>query len=628
MQIVIALRQAGGSLSPSMAMAGNSPIERRIRSILRPAILREPVGRRTSVLLAMGMMIVVLGAGLFAPADANSPQDEAPSRQDADASPANSALDEGSRPQPAAIESKDQGDHQDGLAAGEPLPDTVIHIHKNGSVTVTVDGKQHQLTPRQLRRRVPELLAGSEHVTLHMDEWKCFDRAPVIQDLYGYGVRRLTLDTGTERRTWDLQPPPLFQIISEGNADQRAAALEELETLFREGNSVNAMFVLRKTRNIRYNRSRFLPYVRAALRSNDKRTLGDAISTIAVVGGDGSDIPLVRPHVDHPDRDVRASAGMALPALDPAEKNADVARAIVQLLGDDSSWVRTTTIESLWGRVVTPEVEAKLIQLSRGPSSGGSGEADIVIHKALATRPRVRKPVAERLIEIVEANGRHKRRAVWGLTHLATDEARPLAIDALIKVVDADVDDDMRRTAMTGLGLHGGEKAWNKLRSIALDPNEADSTRKDARWKLPAHLKSLTDDAEQPNKPPPLQPPHDLWRQIEQTHDPGLRATALEQLNELLQEAATAPRAFHALSKTWEVEFDRAAVAPAIRKWLSAEDEQLRASAVTALGVLGPDIVDTAEIVAIRAGRQSGRAERGHRQLAERRSSGEDCRDS
>ena len=108
---------------------------------------------------------------------------------------------------------------------------------------------------------------------------------------------------------------------------------------------------------------------------------------------------------------------------------AHVGPAIEKLLSDRDPMVRRSTCQSLWGVPSTPGVDQKLIELSRGPSKGGSSEGDHTIYYALSTRPLIRKPVAERLIELIYPKSLHTSRVVWGLSHHgATDDAQPAII--------------------------------------------------------------------------------------------------------------------------------------------------------------------------------------------------------
>ena len=478
----------------------------------------------------------------------------------------------------------------------EPLPPTVMFLHSNGSVTVTVDGKEHQLSPSQMNRRLPQLLAGKEHIGIRMEEWKYFERAFGAMKLYPMGIRRITLDSGTARRTLEVPAPMLFQVINSGTPAERQKALDEVEKLFRDGKSWQAMEVVRMTYQTQYDRSRFLPYVRDALQSDSENAWGPAISTISLVGGDESDVPLVLKHADHEDDRIRARIANTLTDLDPQGSNPGVNPAIRKLLDDDSHWVRSSTIQSLSGFATSPDVEAKLIELSRGESRGGSSQADTTIKSALTSRPLIRKPVAERLIELIDSNSRHKRKAIKGLCHKADDEARPLVVDALIDVIDSDVDSHVRSDAITGLGLVGGEQAWKKLQMIAMNPNELESDRKTARYFTPRDLPAPTDDAGNPISPPPVKLPPDLWRQIAQDHDPDARQWAIQRMTKMLQDESSAVPGLGVLIKVHEAKFDRTALVPLVRGWLASEDEQIRSKALIAMGTLDDPAIKVTEL--------------------------------
>jgi HEAT repeat protein len=502
------------------------------------------------------------------------------------------------------------------IAAGEERgeakaapPDADFLWHRDGSATITVAAQAHVIPPRQVRRRAAELLAGQESIVFRMDDWSEFESVgEFIPDFYELGVRRVTLrivaDGKEEIRTIELQPPSLADRIASGAAEVRTQALAELESMLAsdEANQrIKAMNALYETRQARLDRAAFLPAVRRSLDAANDREFLAAVQTIALVGGGKSDVPKLVGRVDRADPTVRATIGAWLCGLDPDGTHPDVGPAIEKLLRDENSWVRTTTFKALWGCPSTPGVDAALIELSRGDSKGGGSQADETIYYALSTRPLVRRPVAERLHEIIEAGALYANRAVWGISHhRADDEARPMVVDALIDVIDAEVDANTRYDAIWGLGLHGGDKAYAKLDSIARDPNESPKLRDLARSRLPQDRR-LPDEAADPVSVDGAaargDQPLELWEQIAQPQDPELRKTALVRVEEMLADHATALEALTALIKARDAVADRAALIPLMRPLAASDDEKIRAAAVAALAQLGGDAVDAETIV-------------------------------
>lgn len=143
-----------------------------------------------------------------------------------------------------------------------PLPATSLLVHKDGSVTVTVGGKQHKLSPKQSRQQVPKLLAGQEHIVIRMEDWKQFGQSggADFPNLYIIGVRRVTLDVEfagkRERRTHDLPPPTLAEQIEGTDPAVRKAARKKLDEMFHSGRIGGGLNVLFGTRNAQFKADR------------------------------------------------------------------------------------------------------------------------------------------------------------------------------------------------------------------------------------------------------------------------------------------------------------------------------------------------------------------------------------
>ncbi|HZN66532.1 MAG TPA: HEAT repeat domain-containing protein, partial [Tepidisphaeraceae bacterium] len=155
-----------------------------------------------------------------------------------------------------------------------------------------------------------------------------------------------------------------------------------------------------------------------------------------------------------------------------------------KLLDDPSPSVRRETMRAMWGRPVSPAVEAKLIELSRSADTDTSHDA---VYYALSTRPLVSKPVAERLIEVMRAPmtwGDSQGRAAWGLSHHnPSPEAKDVALKALLTEVDETLNQYVRSNCVYGLGSIGGEEAVKKLKELATN-DESEQIRKVAAQAL------------------------------------------------------------------------------------------------------------------------------------------------
>jgi HEAT repeat protein len=185
---------------------------------------------------------------------------------------------------------------------------------------------------------------------------------------------------------------------------------------------------------------------------------------------------------DDPDSHVRSKVAQALAAVSRGRPQppAELMATVEKLLNDPSPAVQVGTIHALWGWPLSEKGERRLIELSRDPVVGYPA-----IYYALSTLPTKSRPVAERLIEVMQAKGaaadrNSTGRAAWGLSHFPiADDAKELVIDAFIKDLDESTDGSVRREAVYGLGRLGGDKAIAKLEALAKE-EEAQQLRREA----------------------------------------------------------------------------------------------------------------------------------------------------
>jgi HEAT repeat protein len=497
--------------------------------------------------------------------------------------------------------------------AGSLPPEPDMMLHKNGSITLTIDGTEHLIPPRRFRTKAAELLAGERAIVFRMEVWDRFEHDTVVRFpiLYKMGVRRVTVKcdvTGEEEiQVWNLGPSSLRERIADNDPAVRKAAFNQIAAMLESENTsdrANAMDTLRDARRVRVDQARFLPLVRRSLDATSSREAWQAIRTIVQVGGDENDIPKLLEYVDHENSWIRASLCNALCALDPTGEHPGVGPAIERLLDDPSGSVRSSTYKSLWRGPSTPGIDQRLVALSRTADEPRRRGADDVIRYALTRRPLIRRPVAERLIELIHPKSNHTSRAIWGLSHhQATDNARPTIVEALIGVIDTEIEGEIRNDAIHGLGLHGGDEAVQKLEAIATNPLESKKTRELAGESLqrlgrpipiaddspPAPLKSDITSSDKPKQ---------LWEQIVQPRDPELRKTALDKAAGLLEHEETAVEALTALARARDAEFNRKPFAPLVRPYLTSTNEELRAQAFGTMSTLGDGAIGIAQIAA------------------------------
>jgi HEAT repeat protein len=235
-----------------------------------------------------------------------------------------------------------------------------------------------------------------------------------------------------------------------------------------------AMRTLQRVKDVPFDRAPFLPLVRRLITDQRQTAFARAIAAVqlANLGGGKEDIPAIAALAGERDPFIRKGVAAALYGLDPQGEHPLIAPAVEKLLSDESAGVEGVvhhTIKALWGMPVSAAAERRLIELSKQPSQSGEIGYDAVYY-ALSTRPLVSRRVAERLAELALAPDTQGQasRAVWGLSHhRASDDARELVVNTLIRIFDDSPDASLRQDCVFGLGLLGGQTAVKKLDEIA-----------------------------------------------------------------------------------------------------------------------------------------------------------------
>jgi len=489
---------------------------------------------------------------------------------------------------------------------GQPLD---VTFHADGSVSIKAGDESRKLPGPKFRTETPKLLRGSSGIILRLDpevgsafERLMQERVPVLREA---GIRKVTLKVavdGNERtHSFELQDATLRERLTDRRKDVRqAAAREALEKLKGEnGRHRNeAVWAIRNAKNANFDRGPFLPVVRGLIA--DGKDLVPSLGALLIVGGDASDVPLVARYKDHEKQMVRASVGYVLIGLDWGNTNPTTGETVLQLLNDPDSVVRTTTYKAMNGFATTPEIDARLIEMSAGADSQAGGEAYDVVYYAMRSLPLIRKPVAERLIELIHPKSTLAYWAVWGLSRTkATEDARPLVVNTLINVLDTEVDAGTRHAAMFGLRWHKTATATDKLEQILESPLETNEARKYAAQMLGREFTpGKTDTSTKEMEAPPARDLK-LWERIAQAQDAKLRSAALETVAKMLDLGTDVTTALEALAKSRMVGFDREPFVPLVQRYLTHDDADVRSRALHAFSALGSGSISSKALLAL-----------------------------
>ena len=316
-------------------------------------------------------------------------------------------------------------------------------------------------------------------------------RSLVGQNVLAYGVGvTLALLVGASGGQVTLaqqveKNPPIVEIqndiLQRKDKDLRQRRIDEVLAALKNPDASAAtrrgmLQVLRAVANVPFDRAPFLPLIKGMLNDSDPSVRAASLGLMPTVGAGEADLAEMARLADDPAPEVRAEVVSALGFTKAENKDATVFPVVDKLLDDPDPKVKLATIHALWGHPVSLASEAKIIALTHETMNGGPGAlGQDAVYYALSTRPQVSLPIAQRLAELMhdpKLDPNVRWRAAWGLTHIATPEAKDAMVQALCTELDETLQPQVRSYAVQGLALHRTPAALAKLKELA--ENEED----------------------------------------------------------------------------------------------------------------------------------------------------------
>lgn len=279
-------------------------------------------------------------------------------------------------------------------------------------------------------------------------------------------------------------PSAMVQRLTARGADEdRKAALAEIRADLESEDPSRvgpALAALRETYEHKLDRAGMLEPARQALSSESAAVRRLAVTVLPILGANREDLPLLAALAEDSDPSVLEALGNSLFFYEPSAGLLPERDAILlRLLAHPDDTTKREALRGSWGNPVGPEVEARMIELSRLPTMRYDA-----IYFALSTRPEKSLAVAQRLVEILHepAEADERPRALWGLTHYpAVPEARAMIHAELVARYAETNSLSGRSEILFYFGGVGCELSKEILQQIAADEAESESLRKQAR---------------------------------------------------------------------------------------------------------------------------------------------------
>ena len=280
-----------------------------------------------------------------------------------------------------------------------------------------------------------------------------------------------------------------FQIDS---VEKREAAIEKVRAALRSENEDQrrqGLAAFTGMAVIRFDKASFHDLFVPLLESDDPDLRTLAAQSLVMSGVQSGDLERLIALAGDADSHVRQNmAGLIVAAAEKDLTSSSAAESVLRLLSDDDAKVRDAAIRSLWGATFSPELEARIIELSRDPQEGYNA-----LYFALSTQPSKSEASVKRLIEFLSHRDTHNvaGRAAWGLGYGVAEEQQSLVAEAALKVVAARSEGYLFRETLKRLKQYAGAGQAAAIRDLLDKPGVDGDLRTGLEEALQAALTSI-----------------------------------------------------------------------------------------------------------------------------------------
>ena len=258
---------------------------------------------------------------------------------------------------------------------------------------------------------------------------------------------------------------------------RRATALDEIRAALDSGDpprEAAACGALARLGEVKFDKAPFRAPVHAIARRASGELRVRALEALHETVHYPEDLELALALADEPEP--HPSASRVLHLFSGGDLTGRAGDAVERLFADEDRARLREVMRGLWGARVSPEIEARLLELSRDPRHSHDA-----IYFGLSTLKDKSRAVVERLIEVLgDPNPNDHGRALWGLGNGVRAEHGHLVAAAVRELFEARTQPGVQADAVRLVGRYGGadDAAW--LEAIRGDSAIPDAVRADA----------------------------------------------------------------------------------------------------------------------------------------------------
>jgi hypothetical protein len=210
--------------------------------------------------------------------------------------------------------------------------------------------------------------------------------------------------------------------------------------------------------------------VRALLTSKDSGTRAAAASAFTITGADPEDLSRIFALADDSASEVRDGLTYVIVQLTKYDLTGKEASDAILKLMDKLPRDARSVAHALWGAKFSPEIEARVLEYCRNITGFEVGYN--FFYGSLSTQANKSEASVKRLIEILadEDTTNKAGRAAWGLQQGVSRAQYPLVADAMVKVIEARSDGNLRSRALQCLRTYGSAAQAPALKAILAKP--------------------------------------------------------------------------------------------------------------------------------------------------------------
>lgn len=251
--------------------------------------------------------------------------------------------------------------------------------------------------------------------------------------------------------------------LGDGAAERRAAAVAELQQALAGRDAaaqLAALRVLTETGDIKFDRPPFRPLILPLIETARGERLVAALYALYNAGRQPEDLAFVQAAYARDAESLGQSVSHLLFSFGDGVIAGKSAEIVLQQLAAPNHNTRRETLRGLWGAKVTPEVAARLIELSQDPQTHHDA-----IYYGLSTLQDKNAAVVDTLIATLADEDwiNNGQRALWGLGHGVPEAQQKKVAAALVQLHNSRSDAGTRKTCADLVRRYGGEEMATKL---------------------------------------------------------------------------------------------------------------------------------------------------------------------